>query len=482
MAERRAGLRLGLFVAAGLAGIIGLGIFFGGTPGILTNRARYTLIFPEAPGISLGTPVRKSGVRIGEVTDLTLDEATGQVRVRVHVEPKFLPRKGDEPVISRGLLSGDTAIDFVPKPATVVVADRTATVPPDSDIPGVPPFNTRILLNQAQGVLPSAQESLVQILATFRRMEQVAPKMERTLDEFSAFVRSGREAIPEFRRTNDKVQELLGSNAADPPSVRALLQELRDTIKAFKPLADDLREVLAENRGDAAAAVAAVRSSAERLNDLLSGDNRRNMSVLIKNLSGASEDLTKTIKLIAIFLDTADQTLKELKTRLRDAEGTLKNIEAATKPLAENSGDIIRNATVATDQLARTLADVRELVRMASRPDGTLQKVVGDPALYNNLVETTAGLARTMQRVEKIARDLEVFADKVARRPEILGVGGALRPNTGLKESPHTPSPQASPYGPGPILAPIPPVPGGITSFKPGAWEELLGPPVPGGK
>jgi phospholipid/cholesterol/gamma-HCH transport system substrate-binding protein len=213
------------------------------------------------------------------------------------------------------------------------------------------------------------------------------------------------------------------------------------------------------------------------VNELLNADNRRNVSTLVRNLSGASEDLTKTVKLVAIFLDTAEQTLKELKARLKDAEVSLKNIELATKPVAENANDVIRNITLATDQLARTLADVRELVRLASRPDGSLQRILADPTLYHNMVETTAGLARTVQRTEKIARDLEVFADKVARRPEILGIGGAIRPNSGLKESPLAPTPQGPPAPAGSIACPIPPVPGGVTSFKPGAWEELLGPP-----
>jgi hypothetical protein len=41
-----------------------------------------------------------------------------------------------------------------------------------------------------------------------------------------------------------------------------------------------------------------------------------------------------------------------------------------------------------------------------------------------------------MGRAEKITRDLEVFADKIARRPELIGVGGAFRPSSGLKDLP----------------------------------------------
>jgi phospholipid/cholesterol/gamma-HCH transport system substrate-binding protein len=45
-----------------------------------------------------------------------------------------------------------------------------------------------------------------------------------------------------------------------------------------------------------------------------------------------------------------------------------------------------------------------------------------------------------MPRVERALKDLEVFADKLARHPESIGLGGALRPSSGLKEAPTTPS------------------------------------------
>jgi phospholipid/cholesterol/gamma-HCH transport system substrate-binding protein len=73
MAERRVGFRLGVFVAGSFIALTGLAILFGGTPHLFVNRVKYTLLFPEAPGIAPGTPVRKSGVRIGEVQSLDLD-------------------------------------------------------------------------------------------------------------------------------------------------------------------------------------------------------------------------------------------------------------------------------------------------------------------------------------------------------------------------------------------------------------------------
>ena len=56
------------------------------------------------------------------------------------VDPRFLPRANEEPVITRGLLSGDTAIDFLPK----IGEDGTPLargdiVSPGSTITGLPP-------------------------------------------------------------------------------------------------------------------------------------------------------------------------------------------------------------------------------------------------------------------------------------------------------------------------------------------------------
>ena len=99
--------------------------------------------------------------------------------------------------------------------------------------------------------------------------------------------------------------------------------------------------------------------------------------------------------------------------------------------------------------------------------------------MYQNLDAAAGSLARVMARSEKIARDLEVFADKVARRPELIGVGGALRPSAGLKESPFAPVPRDLPsYRPEwpPAIPARPDLQRHETRWRPG--EPILGQPV----
>ncbi len=523
MAERALRQRLGLFVALTILVLTALVVLFGGAPTVFNSRTKYTVLYPEAPGVSDGTPVRKSGVRIGQVRGIDIDESTGQVRVNIEVENKYLPRQNEEPAISRGILSGDTTLDFIPK------ADekgqpmpRAEPIPPGSEIVGVPPLNTQRLLNQAQGAIPNAQEALVKFSATMSRFDAVGPKAEKALDEIAAFARLARELVPELRETNKRVQEFIGpegppvpkdpnsalqdialrkADEPEPANLKTLVREVQDFVRTYKPLGEDLRVVLKVVEPELTAALKSLRVLTERAgtfltddnrkaltevlrnlqvasNDLLSEENRKNVTGILKNVREGSEDLTKTVRLAAILLDRAEGTLKELNARLAEAKGVFGNLEKATKPIADNADPIIKNIAIAAEGLAKTLADARGAIAGFNKAEGSFGKILNDPQLYNQLVDAASNLNRTLIRAEKIAKDLEVFADKVARKPETIGIGGALRPSTGLKESPYaplgpTPYPQPAPAtgGIGGPIQPIAPVPGGAfppsSSFRP---------------
>jgi phospholipid/cholesterol/gamma-HCH transport system substrate-binding protein len=488
MADRRLKLRVGVFVAIALAALSGLVVLFGGAPSLFTNRAEYTLLFPEAPGVGIGTPVRKSGVRIGEVTSLDLDESTGQVRVGIHVERKYPPRTGEEPVITRGLLSGDTSLDFVPKlDANNTPIPRGEPYPPGSEIAGVAPINTRALISRATDVIPTAQESLVRLQQSVQRFETAAPKIELAATEFAALSRSTRELIPELRQTNERVQDLLGAADQQPQkpddrvTVRDILKEIAALLRTIRPVADDVQKLVRDNGPQLNQTLKSLQQASDSANDLLNPDNRKTATATLKNLQVASDDLTKTIRLVAILSESADKTLQSLNARLIQSEKTFENLNQITGPLAGNSEQITRdisetarNFNAASAQLGVTMTELRKVL-------GTAGQLLDDPALARNIAESIAGAARVIARLEKVAADLQVFADKVARRPETLGVGGAIRPGSGLKESPTAPLPPSSPIplpgsaGPGPAspVTPIPPVPLG-----PGDLVPVFKPPV----
>jgi phospholipid/cholesterol/gamma-HCH transport system substrate-binding protein len=443
MAERRMRLRLGLFMASSLAALAGLVVLFGGTPSLFSNKTRYTVTYPEAPGIAPGTPIRKSGVRIGEVTALDLDPETGMVRVRIAVDPKYPPRTSEGATITRGLLSGDTAIDFLPKlgPDGQPVP-RGDPYPPGSEIAGIPPITPR-------AIATTAQQSLEKISASFEKFERMAPKIESAADEIALLARDVRLAIPELLKTNEKIQRLIGDANQpdqDPNTIKALVAELRETLRAVRPTIDVVGRMVERLEPELVGAARsarqtfdAARPALDAINDVLSPENRKQIAELLKNLNLVAFNVIKLAASLSTLSDEAEKTLVVVRKQVEAVGGVIADVRTITKPLAERADQLVKDVSESATQLNLVLRDVREVVRLFARSDGTLQKLLTDPNLYQNLDAAALALAKVLARADKIGKDLEVFADKVARRPELIGLGGLAKPSSGLKDSPFAP-------------------------------------------
>ncbi len=149
-----------------------------------------------------------------------------------------------------------------------------------------------------------------------------------------------------------------------------------------------------------------------------------------------------------------DDTLKDsrsLPKRINDAidhtDEAMITLQKTLKPLSERSETVARNLDESLDKFNKAMDDVSALIKVFDQ-DGTVQRLLKDPSLYNRLDEAACMLARSMPRLDRILKDFETFADKLARHPELLGVRGAVRPSDGLKDPPQ-------PFN-RPILAPGP--------------------------
>ncbi|HEV3384186.1 MAG TPA: MlaD family protein [Gemmata sp.] len=453
MAERRLRLKLGIFIAGTLIVLACLVIFFGRAPDLFSQKATYTVIFPEAPGIGPGTPIRKSGVRIGEVNDLDLDPETGQVRIHIRVERKYLPRKNEEATITKGLLSGDAAIDFLPRlPEEGGPSPPGEVYPPGSQIAGVPPITPRSLLTPASGVLANAQQSLDRIVKAFEkleRLERLGPKVESALEEITGLARDARGFLPELKKTNDKFQNLLGNdvpnikgefiavqNQPEPANLKGLIKDIQELVRAVRPVADDVRATIRRLEPELTNTVKSARQTFDGVNEILSPENRKQFTELLKNINGVAVYIIKISNALSGLLDAAEKTLRNFDTQVTGIGALVTDVRTITKPLAARSDAIAMSVIDTAEQLSKTLAEVRSLLQSFGHGNGSIQKLLTDPMVYQNLDDAAGSLARILARAEKISRDLEVFSDKIARRPELIGIGGALRPSSGLKEAP----------------------------------------------
>jgi ABC-type transporter Mla subunit MlaD len=454
MSERGLRFRIGVFVLAALVLLAVLATLFGGLPDFLKGYDDYFVTFDDASGVVPGTPVRRSGIRIGEVKSVELNSKTGQVRVHLRVEKKYPLFPDDQPVLVQGLLGGDTSIDFVqpsrlpplqpdtPVPGKTEPPAKQVPPPPDpppngdveeseqdksaertpvkpgTEFTGVRQADLNTIFKQLSDLAGPTQETLRDVRKSLQSLDRMAPRLEEAVREFRDLGKSANEALPELRKTNAEIQVTARNWARVGERINVLLQTNED--KLVKTL-DNLNDTLT------------------RIGRVFSDENQRNLTDTLKNVRAGSQNLESLTKNTDELVKESQRTLTRINESLGRADGVLANLQEATRPLANRSDSIVRNLDDSVGRLNKVLAEVQGLLRALDQSDGTLRKFLTDPSLYNHLDEAACGVVRMLPRVDRMLKDLEVFADKLARHPEALGLGGVVRPSSGLKDPPLSP-------------------------------------------
>lgn len=468
--------RLGIFVLGTLILLAVLITLFGGAPTVLKAVDRYTIVFDNASGVGPGTPVRRSGVKIGEVENVELDNETGQVHVTLKVDSGVMIRKADQPTIIRGLLGSDSSVDFITrKPEPGRPLDVTP-VAPGSTLRGISQPDTGDFLQQTAQLLQPTQETLAELRKTFSRFEKTASVLEDTLREYRELGKTARELPADLKKTSEQFRKLAQSVDEAMPAFRKLAQSTDAALPDVRKLVRSLDELTPQMRrtaewvervsGDWSRVGERVNlflrdnetqltETIRQLNTLVNEENRQRFARLLNNLETGTRQINsvltdENVKRMNEIVANVERSSKQLDGLVQDsrlamrrlgdsmtkADSVLTDMQKATEPLGRRSGGILKNLDEATDNLNLAVTEFRELMRYVVRGEGTIPKLLSDPALYNNMDQAICGINRLLPRLDRILRDVEIFADKIARHPESLGLGGVINPGTGLKEAP----------------------------------------------
>lgn len=439
--ERTLKFRLGLFVAGCLILLGGLVILFGGAPSLFERRDRYTFLFPDATGINPGTPIRRSGVKIGEVDSLELDPTTGQVRIHVKIDPRYPPRSKETAALSRSLLGGDASIDLIPRSEERKSPDLGDPIPVGSTLVGLPPPDARELFTQASDVLPTAQASLEQIRRSVQKLDELIPAFKDTLTEVRDLTRTAREIAPELRRTNDTIRDTVAAFKSVGPEVRATAEQARITLANFDRVARDVQELIQKDDSVLNTTLKSFRTTVDAIGQTFTPENQRQIANLLRQANDIASTLNQVTVTLNNVLQDASKTVQGVNKNLPEVELVIKDIQRFTKPLGDRAEEVTKNIESASRNLDAAFSEIRELARAIGRAEGTVQMLLTDSKLYHALTDTISSINKVLPRVDRILQDFETFADKLARHPELIGIGGAVRPSGGLKESPFAPLP-----------------------------------------
>jgi phospholipid/cholesterol/gamma-HCH transport system substrate-binding protein len=476
MTERAMRRWIGLFVLVALILLSTLIVAFGSLPALFKRVDTYYIRFTDAPGIAQGTPVRRSGVRIGEVTDISLDNETGEVHVTIGIEKRYTIRRNEDPTLITGFLGTDASVDFIPRqvPEGQPPPDRSR-VPPGTEMAGIRTVSVNTLISRASEVVPTTQETLNDMRKSLQKLEKMTPLMEDTLRvyrdlgqdmrgvvpdlnktnrEIGELAKVARETVPELQKTNTEVQKLLKSANEAFPDWRKTADDIGSTTRIWGQVGERVNVLLATNRDELDRGIKELVKAIDRLNDLLTrgttllnDENVKNVSATIKNVREGSDRLPSMARNADKLLEESRPMLRRLDTTLQRAEEFMSSVQQVTKPLSERGGSVAKNLDESLDKLNRTLGDVRALIQAVGESNGTVSRLLRDPSLYNHLDDAIVMVVKTLPRLDRILKDIETFADKLARHPESIGLGGVVKPGSGLKDAPASSSHYPPPTG-----------------------------------
>jgi phospholipid/cholesterol/gamma-HCH transport system substrate-binding protein len=369
MNERLMQFRIGMFViVAGLV-LTMMIIWFGESPSILRDQVYLTVHYAEAPGVIEGVPVRKSGIRIGEVYAVKFDERPNQpdgVLVTLALERRYKLHEGTRPRLSRSLI-GDVTVDMQPGTGPGVLETSRS------------PLTAHVIDGE---VAPDPSKAL-----------EAATKVFETAGDTLQSIKEAASGLSKISKSAEKLDDFLASVADAGKNVSKAAQGIDRVIKA--------------NEADIQPAMASLRKVADKLDDTLDAKTRDAFKTGVERFSSASARLDAGLAQL-------DLVLKDLSAPVDKAPVT--DLGQAIRRINLISSDL--------ELLTKKLRDGRGGLNTA----GSVQKLITSAELHDNLNTMAVSATQAIAQLKTVLNSLRVFAEKVSNDPSSLA-RGALRPN-----------------------------------------------------
>jgi phospholipid/cholesterol/gamma-HCH transport system substrate-binding protein len=334
-----------------------------------SNKVIYVL-FPEAPGVSVGTPVRKSGITIGRVSRVELLKPTG-VRVTTDIDPQFTLLDSEYCRVNNASLLGDALLEFVPglDSRNAKPLEHGAEIQ-NGVVAGNPIAAFSNLEPDIRSLLATMNEAAQQIKISATTLNNVVANND---DQIPRIMQKSELALDQFSQTMRSMNELLG----DPELRNGLKQTLRDVPALFNEARSTLQQA-----NDSFAGFKMVTDRANRNLENLENFTRplgEKGEALVNNLDGSLSNVNALLEQLVEFTDNLNSRQGTLGRLMNDEElyqklnRSLTNIEEITFKVKPIMDDV----KVLTDKLARDPRQLGLKGALDGRPLGVGAKQVG---------------------------------------------------------------------------------------------------------
>ncbi|UXA16575.1 MCE family protein [Mycobacterium sp. SMC-4] len=256
---------------------------------------RYQALFVEAGGLSVGNDVTVSGIKVGSVSSIELDN--GDALVGFSIDGRYALGSDTTAHIRTGTLLGERVLAL--ESAGSGTLDRREVIPTSrtSSPYSLTDAVSELTANTADTDTASLNQSLDTLAQT---LDQVAPQLGPTFDGLSRLSRSlnnRNESLAELLRTAGEVTGIFSERSAQVNrlilNANDLLAVLNDRRHAITSLLANIAAVAQELRGVVADNEAELAPALEKLNTVLAvlEKNRDNLAKMLPG--GAKYYLTQ---------------------------------------------------------------------------------------------------------------------------------------------------------------------------------------------
>ena len=347
MDDRALQFRLGVFVVVVATGVMMLALIF--LFGELPQQGHKTLYvrFDTAPGVTVETPVRQSGVLIGRVRNVKLLKKDGVV-LTISIDPKYSPSESDVCQIKSDNLFGDAVLEFV---AGGDPGASTRDLQDGDYLNGIVASNPLDALRVVVDLESDLNEALTSIRTAGEEVGGVAENLNVLLvnnqDQFNRILGKTERALGRFETAMVSVNQVVGDEDLQIAleealaGVPVLLNNAGQLLQSLRSVSDEAEQNLRNLRGfteplgeQGGAIVAKLSRSAGRLDQLLGEFTKFGRS--LNNGDGTIGQLVHNPDLYQSLNRTA-QNIEQLSRRL---EPIIEDARVAVDKVARNPGRI----------------------------------------------------------------------------------------------------------------------------------------------
>jgi phospholipid/cholesterol/gamma-HCH transport system substrate-binding protein len=133
------------------------------------------------------------------------------------------------------------------------------------------------------------------------------------------------------------------------------------------------------------------------------------------------------------LFEDSRSAVNTIRATMEGVDRNMRNLEGFTGPLGERGEEIVNRVDRSVGQLDELLSIMSDFGRKLNSGQGSFNKLMNDPELYNSLLASAKNVQCVTQELKPIMSDIRVFSDRIARHPEVIGLGGAIRKSPGTK-------------------------------------------------